>query len=567
MPHPQTVADHTMDKSEAAVMPGKLALGRWTAAARADINLTTALSLSSALFTIGFAWSLSVGVSQSLRGEQSLDWLLWGAIALLGRTLALWLSERAAARAGNRIVEAARAEILATVIHDGAASLLGRAPGARVSQIMDRTGLLSGWASRWSPGSRMAVLTPVAILIAAATQSWVAMLLLAASVVTLPLFLWLTVGETRAVASAQQASLDALAGVFQTRTEHAGLIRAFRAIGREAASVASASEALRQQTMRVLRIAFLSTAVLEFFSAVSIALLAVYIGFKLLGLFPFETGENVTLQEGMMVLILAPEFFAPIRRLSSLHHDRADAVAAASALGDWLAVHHHARQPLPALRKPPRISFQNVAIAIGSRPAVLGLTFEAEPGCITAISGPSGSGKTSLLLSLLGFARLTDGQVTIDGQPLTAGGSLAASVAYVRQEPWLFEGSLGENLRVGSPQASEEELLGALDRVGASHLASDQDGGLARRIGRGGQGLSGGERQRIAIARALLRNARLWLLDEPTAHLDDASEAELLSLLRGHAADRTIIVATHSAAVLNVADHVVHLPSRENIAA
>ncbi|HOY78796.1 MAG TPA: ATP-binding cassette domain-containing protein, partial [Hyphomonadaceae bacterium] len=470
------------------------------------MNRTTALSLSSAIFTIAFASSLSVGVSHAVHGEQNLGWLVWGAIALLGRISTLWLSERAAARAGILLVEAARSEILAKVKESGAAPLLGEAAGARVSQIVDRTSLLSGWASRWSPGSRLAVLTPVVILIAVATQSWVAMLLLAVSVATLPLFLWLTIGETRAVASSQQASLDALSSVFQTRTEHAGLIRAFRAIGREAAIVASASEALRQRTMRVLRIAFLSTAVLEFFSAASIALLAVYIGFKLLGLFPFETGENVTLQEGMMVLILAPEFFAPIRRLSSLHHDRADAVAAASVLGDWLAVHDEARQTLPALRKPPRILFQNVSIAIGSRPAVRGLTFEAAPGCITAISGPSGSGKTSSLLSLLGLARLTVGVVTVDGVPLPPGGSLASSTAYVRQSPWLFEGTLAENLRVGRPDASDEDLHAALDDVGASRLASDQNGGLARQIGRGGQGLSGGERQRIAIARALLRD-------------------------------------------------------------
>jgi ATP-binding cassette subfamily C protein CydD len=465
------------------------------------------------------------------------------------------------------MVAAARAEILAKVNESGAAPLLGEPAGARVSQIVDRTGLLSGWASRWSPGSRLAALTPVVILIAVATQSWVAMLLLAASVATLPVFLWLTIGETRAVASAQQASLDALSSVFQTRTEHAGLILAFRAIGREAAAVAFASEALRQRTMHVLRNAFLSTAVLEFFSAVSIALLAVYIGFKLLGLFPFETGETVTLQEGMMVLILAPEFFAPIRRLSSLHHDRADAVAAARVLGDWLAAQGETRKLLPALLKPPRITFHNVSIAIGSSTAMRGLSFEAAPGCITALSGSSGSGKTSALLSLLGLARIASGQVAVDGLPLADGASLANSVAYVRQAPWLIEGTLGENLRVGRPDASDEELLAALDRAGARHLALDQNGGLARQIGRGGQGLSGGERQRIAIARALLRNASIWLLDEPTAHLDDDAEAELVSLLRDRAADHTIIVATHSAAVLKAADQVVHLPSRETVAA
>jgi len=553
-----------MDRPEAKrATSGKMALRRWAAAARADITRISALSLASAVFTIGFGWSLSIGIADAVHGEWGGGWLIWGAAALFGRTAASWLSDRAAARAGLRIVGAARAEILASVIACGAGQLLGEAPGARVSQIVDRTAMLSGWASRWSPGSRLAVLVPVSILIAVATQSWIATLLLAVSVLTLPLFLWLTIGETRAIASAQQASLDALSGAFQTRTEHAGLIKAFRAIGRETAVVRAASESLRDGTMRVLRIAFLSSAVLEFFSAISIALIAVYVGFKLLGLFPFETGEVLTLQEGMMVLILAPEFFAPIRRLSSLHHDRAAAVAASTVLEGWLIATGDAHERLPVLGRPPRVAFDNVSIWFGSNRVVQGFSFEAPPGRLTVLSGRSGSGKTSALLVLLGLARVNGGVVTVDGVSLLAGASLADSVAYIRQSPWLFEGTLAENLRVGGPKASDQNLLDALARVGASHLASGENGGLSRQIGRGGQGLSGGERQRIAIARALLRGAKLWLLDEPTAHLDATAEAELLDLLRDQAGERTLIVASHSAAVLKAADLVVRMPSRE----
>jgi ATP-binding cassette subfamily C protein CydD len=531
------------------------------------INRTISLGVLSGLLGVALAWSISAGVSEAVGGDHAPAWIVVGLLALSGRAWAQWSSERLAARCGMRMVEVARADILQSVADRGAGQMLGEAPGVRVSQIMDRTALLAGWASRWLPGVRLAVLVPVIMLIAVATQSWVAALLLAVSVFALPVFLWLTVAETRAIASVQQASLDTLASVFQTRTEHAGLIKAFRAIGREADAVRLAAETLRQRTMRVLRVAFLSTAVLEFFSAISIALLAVYIGFKLLGLFPFETGEVVTLREGMMVLILAPEFFSPIRRMSALHHDRADAAAASSVLAEWLDRKVERTDRLPALSVPPLLSFADVSLSFGAQPVVRGLSFEAQPGRITALSGPSGSGKTSVLLSLLGLARLAGGEVRIDGVSFPVGSSLANSIAYVRQTPWLFEGTLVENVRIGRPEASDEEVMSVLARVGAVHLAAAEVGGLGRSIGRGGQGLSGGERQRIAIARALLRDARIWLLDEPTAHLDDAAEADILQLLRTHAAERTIIVATHSVGLLRAADNVVLMPSSERLAA
>ena len=531
------------------------------------VRFAVVLGVVSGILTIVFAWSLAQGIGAAMGLGNATGWLMVGAAALSARAGVLWLGETCAARAGLRLVEAARAEIVATLGKSGAAPLLGEPAGARVSQIIDRTARLSGWASRWLPGSYLAVLAPALFLAAVLSQSWVAALLLAGAVLVLPVFLWLTIAETRTAARDQQASLDALQGAFQTRTEHAGLIRAFRAIGRETNVIRAASEALRHGTMRVLRRAFLSSAVLEFFSALSIALLAVYIGFKLLGLFPFETGETITLQEGVMVLVLAPEFFAPIRRMSTLHHDRADALAAAGVLGAWTTGANGGRHALPALATAPTLSFAAATIAHGNTVAISDLTFEAAPGTITVITGPSGAGKTSALLALLGLAQVTSGRVAVDGVPLAPGDSLADSVAYVRQSPWLFEGTLADNLRVGRPDASDADLLAVLDQVGASALISSRNGGLARPIQRGGQGLSGGERQRIAFARALLRRASIWLLDEPTAHLDEDSEAALLSLLRAQSPQRTIIIATHEEAVRKIADqHVVLAPRERQVA-
>jgi len=546
---------------------GKGALLRWGGAARGAIALATLCGVVAAVANIALAWSLATGISSAIAGIATWDWLAWGAAAVALRSGAGFVGERASSRAALAIIDAARTDIGQAIARRGAGVLLNEAAGARVSQIVDRTALLAGWASRWKPGSRLAAIVPVLILAAVATQSWVSTVLLAGSVIVLPVFLWLTTTGTRAVAARQQASLDALSGAFQERTEHAGLIRAFRAIGRETERLQEASVSLKRSTMRVLRVAFLSTAVLEFFAAISIALLAVYIGFKLLGLFPFETGETVTLQEGMMVLILAPEFFAPIRRMATLHHDRADAVSAADMLGGWLAAAAPERIRAPALARAPVISFTGVAIARGGGVVLRDLSFEALPGRITALWGASGSGKTSCLLHLLGLAERTEGVVRIDAEPLAMGASLADSVAYIRQAPWMIEGTLADNLRVGRADARDEDLLEALTVVGAAHLASAEAGGLQRAIGRGGQGLSGGERQRIALARALLRKVRLWLLDEPTAHLDSEAETQVIALLRKLAAGRTIIIATHSDAVRQASDTVVAIPSRGSLAA
>lgn len=545
----------------------RLSLRQWSIPALPHAVLAVGLNLAAVILTIVFAWGLAHGVAAAMGDGDATGWMLSALGALAGRTLVLWLAETRTARAGLLVVEAARLSLVDLVTRSGAAPTLGAPAGVRVSQIVDRTARLSGWASRWLPGSYLAVLVPAIILVAVLTQSWVAALLLAGAVLVLPVFLWLTIAQTRTAARDQQASLDALQGAFQTRTEHAGLIRAFRAISRETNVIRLASEALRRGTMRVLRRAFLSSAVLDFFSALSIALLAVYIGFKLLGLFPFETGETITLQEGVMVLVLAPEFFGPIRRMSSLHHDRADALAAAGVLAGWASDNDGKRQTLPVLARAPNLSFVSATLAYGDAVTVRNLTFEAAPGAITVIAGPSGAGKTSALLALLGLVRVAAGSLEVDGAPLSPGESLAASIAYVRQSPWLFEGTLAENLRVGRLDASDGDLLAALSQVGASALVSPEHGGLLRVIQRGGQGLSGGERQRIALARALLRDACIWLLDEPTAHLDEDAEAFVLAFLRTQSSRRTIIIATHEEAVWKIADRLVLLAPGERRAA
>ncbi|PKP83350.1 MAG: thiol reductant ABC exporter subunit CydD [Alphaproteobacteria bacterium HGW-Alphaproteobacteria-18] len=541
-------------------MGAKHWLGRWSSAARGPAGRALLMQILGLLTWGGIAFGLGYGIDRMSRGEPA-GWLLGiAAGGAIVRALAGWLQDGAAARAGLEMVSAARADVFGALRTSGAALFEGADAGTRTSQVIDRTARLSGYAARWLPGRQMAVIGPVIVLMMVATQSWLAAALLLIAVMVLPAFIWVTLSEVTAVARAQQASLDQLSGAFQARAAQAGIIRAFRAVTRETAKLQEASNALRERTMKVLRVAFLSTAVLEFFASISVAMVAVYVGFKLLGVFPFETGETLTLAEGLTILILVPEFFAPIRKLSALHHDRGDGAAAAGVLADWLE--SGAARPLPvrlpAQQAAPVIEFRNVSLSFGNGAGLEGVSFSVRPGEMAALMGPSGTGKTTLLKLLLGQGAVTSGDIWVDGVRLAPGASLADSVTWISQTPWLVEGNIEENLKVACPEASLEALRAAVVATGLTKEA-DAAAFLARSLGRGGSGLSGGQRQRIGLARVILRGSGLLLLDEPTAHLDEASEADFIRTLQDISRTRTVILGTHSDSLRSVCDTVVDI--------
>jgi len=529
----------------------------WTGAARRDVRLAELAILLDTLAAIAFALGFATAISALVDGRNALPALLVAGAALIGRGGCNWLRSQASERAGQGLVAAARQDMAGLAAKAGPALFDGAPGGERTAQLVDRTAILAGHAAHWLPGRTAAVITPVLVVIAIFTQSWLAGALILASTVMLPVFIWLTASETAALARAQQGALDTLAGTFESRVRMAGTIRAFNGVTREAGVIETAADELAHRTMAILRVAFLSTAVLEFFASISIALVAVYVGFKLLGVFPFETYETLTLREGLAALVLAPEFFAPVRQLSALHHARSDARAGAESLaqlgetGDATPIVR-----LDALGHAPRIVWQSVDLARSGQVVLAGFDAIAEPGRITLLWGPSGCGKTSVLMSLLALAEPVGGQIRIDSEILPAGHSLASSIAWIGQKPWALEGTIRDNLHLTVPGADDAACRAALDTAGRNFIA-DRPEGLDMRIGPGGSGLSGGELQRLALARAVLADAPVLLLDEPTAHLDAERQDALLATLRQLASGRTVIMASHDPAARAIADAVI----------
>lgn len=549
MPDPKTIADPAAIFLRKCGRSGRLY--QWLAA------LAIALDAAAA---IGFAYSFASAISLMTTGGEALPWLAGAIGALCVRALAQALRGQVSAAAGARMVKEARTAVLKAVATAGPAGLDGGTDGERSAQIVDRTALLAGHAAQWLPGRLATVLVPVLIVAAIFSQSWLAGVLILVSTLMLPIFIWLTASETASLARAQQDSLDSLAGTFEGRARMAGTLRAFNGVDREARTIERSADELASRTMKILRVAFLSTAVLEFFSAISIALVAVYVGFKLLGVFPFETFETVTLVEGLTALILAPEFFAPIRQMSVLHHARSDARAAAELLSGLVKPSTlPGTQHLPRRQNAFSIHWHSVDLKRGKDCVLKGFTGAAVPGEITLLWGRSGSGKTTALMSLLGLAESVAGEIRAGDIALNTRQSLAASAAWIGQKPWALEGSIRDNLRLGAPGASDDAMLLALERADCMRFLSGRRGALDYALRGGGAGLSGGELQRLAMARALLMDAPLWLLDEPTAHLDEKAQQQFLALVQRHKAGRTIVFASHSPAVREAADHVIQV--------
>ena len=442
--------------------------------------------------------------------------------------------------------------------------LLQAAPGSRtmlgeaIADAVDRVEDIDGYHARFLPLRRAAALAPLLIAAAAALGSPVAAAIML--ITLLPFIVGLAlVGSASAAAAARQfEALGRLSGLFVDRIRALPVIIGFSAEERIARQLGGATRDVAERTLAVLRVAFLSSAIIEFFAALSVALVAVYCGFNLLGLLPFPVPEHLDLARALFVLALAPEFYLPMRRLAAAYHDKQTGTAAMARLEGLAGPARAEGQAAPSVTAPPRLSFDGLVIDYGDH-RIGPVSFDVPPARMTAISGPTGSGKSSLLAALLGLAPIGAGQILVDGVA-NAIDRLDGTIGWAGQVTALLPGTLAENIAVARPGASVEAVESAARTAGLGTLIASRPLGLATPIDHRGSGLSGGERRRIGIARVLLKDAPLWLLDEPTADLDAVAAADIESILRNVGRGRTVIVTTHSASLAAIADVHVELP-------
>mgnify|MGYP001371613328 CR=1 FL=1 len=471
------------------------------------------------------------------------------AAVLPARALAQWGQELAGQEASLRIRRAVRSELLDHLAAMGPVRASARHTAGLASQLVEQVEALDGYFARFLPQLRLAVAIPVMILAVVLWLDWLAALFLLVSAPLIPLFMALVGMGAERLNQAQFAAVSRLAGHFLDRVRGIATLQLFHRAEAATHEVRQAADHYRRLSMRTLRLAFLSSAVLEFFASVAIAVVAIYVGFGLLGYIDYGPSPQLTLFTGLLVLLLAPEFFQPLRSLAQHYHDRAAALGAADGMVALLsepASEQRLRRPLLVREADQIVSLVAATLHHPGRGRVLGpLNLTLRRGEILAIAGPSGAGKSALLQLLAGFVSSEWGERRI---------AAGLSFAWMDQRPLLIHGSLADNLRLAAPSASDADLQQALQQAGLTEVVDALPDGLATPLGERGTGLSGGQAQRLALARVFLSDAPLVLLDEPTASLDEGTEARVIESLRQLAGTgRTLVIATHHPALMALA--------------
>ena len=488
------------------------------------------------------------------------------ATILVFRIALVGLGEVAAVRFGEAIKQRLRAGLVADLLRRSPTWTASRSSGALSSTVLEQVEALDGYFTRYLPAMVQAAILPIAFAAIAFSVDWIVGLLFLISAPLIPVFMALAGWGAEAASRSQASALNRLSGRFADRLRGLVTLKLFGQDEAETARVRLASEELRVRTMRVMRIAFLSSAVLEFFAALGVAGVALYVGLTFLDLVTVRDTE-LTLQAGMFLLLMAPEVYQPLRLLAAHYHDRASAKAATAEIEQELGAPPEVLAPALAATAgvaatgAAALELRGVVLADpNGRPVIDTADLVLEPGAHVAVLGASGIGKSTLLEAIAGL-RVFTGDVRIDGRALADidEPELRRRVAMLGQRPRLFAGSIADNIRLGRHDAEHAAVRLAAQQARVADFADALPEGLATRLGEDGLGLSGGEIQRIALARIYLRDPGLVLLDEPTAHLDAATEALVLDGLAEFAKGRTLIVATHSHAVAARMDRVFRI--------
>jgi thiol reductant ABC exporter CydD subunit len=539
-------------------------------ATRTFLFLSVALGVLSALLIVAQAWLLADVVARAFLDGKSLAQLQTPVIVLLlvilARATVAWLAELAASRSSARAKSQLRAALLQRVATLGLDNSREQRTGELAVLATRGIDALDGYFSLYLPQLFLAVIVPIVVVVVVLFNDWLSAAIIAFTIPLIPLFMALVGAATKERMDSQFKTLERLAGHFLDVVAGLPTLKVFGRAKAQAAAIREITERYRRAAIGTLRITFLSSLILELVAMISVALVAVEIGLRLMN-------GHLDLRTALFALILAPEAYLPLRQLGANYHASAEGMAAAEQVFAVLEAPEEPRGtrtdfPNPALAD---LTVEGLRVSYPGRtePALDGLSLTVNDGEVLALVGPSGCGKSTLLSVLLGLVTPELGSVRVGDVDLAEVDLDAwrARLAWVPQRPHLFKASIAQNVRLGRSGASTDQVWAAIEAAGLTDAVRDLPEGLDTVLGERGAGLSAGERQRVALARAFLRDAPLLLLDEPTANLDGETERKVVETIRRLAEGRTVVLVAHRPALIGIADRVLSLAPAVEVAA
>lgn len=491
-------------------------------------------------------------------------WLGYFLVVIFGRFFLVWLGESSAGRIAVGIKNHLRKEIITKIERLGPVFLAREQSGELTTLMIQGLDALDGYFSQFLPQVILAAAIPVCVLIGVFPRDWLSGVILLLTAPLLPLFMILIGGAAEKTTRKQWYLLGKLSGQFLDILQGLATLKAFNQTQTAAKKVRDVSDQYRIVTLQVMRLTFLSSLALELVSTISIALVAVQIGLRLLN-------NGMNFEQALFILVVAPDFYLPLRQLGLRFHSAASGISASRRIFTFLNKSESTSQEKTSHRRswiwdgPPEILLESVSARYPDKEdeAISNVDLLLPAGKTTAVIGRSGSGKTTLSYLLLGFLSPSTGKICVDGLNLATLDlrDWRSGIAWVGQNPVIFYGTLAENLRQGNLQITDRQLWDGLETCGLAAWISSLPEGLSTRVGDRGLTLSSGQRQRLAMCRAILKDPRLVILDEPTAHLDVLNEDNLVEAMKTLMKERTVLLIAHRMPTLKFADQLVILES------
>lgn len=533
-------------------------LMRQSAISRNAITLTIFLSITTGILTIIQAWILAHLINQVTTHQTittySKHYFVGLALIIIGRALTTGFREKTAFETARKIKSAIRSLLFDTLFQQQPDTVNKKKAGALATTIIENVEALHDFYSDYLPQMTIIILLPLIILVLVFMQNWVAGTILLITAPLIPLFMALIGMGVEALNQKQFKSLSRISGHFLDMLQGLTTLSLYHRAQAQLSTIEQKSDTYRIKTMQVLKVAFLSSAVLELFSTVSIAIVAVYLGLGLLHIIHFGLPKTfISLQSAFFILLLAPEFFVPLRQLGTFYHARAEAIAAVTDLVKFTEEYSNDKNtaipPRKKLTAPiSAIILSDISFRYPNKKDLFThLSFRANTGECIAITGDSGTGKSTLLKLICLLQYPTQGSLLVNDINLSTLDTewWRQQVSLLTQNPYLFHATICDNIRLAKPKASLEEIQQAASRAGVLSFTDHFPDKLNTIIGEQNIGLSGGQAQRVALARAYLKNAPILLLDEPTAHLDQENKQVIINALEQWQNQKIILIATH----------------------